>query len=385
MKELLRKTTLSVLIGFIAVSFSGCLGIPLPGQGTSDKKEQTAPERNDSQGVFKSVDGGATWEHKVTIENSESFLDQVVISSMAMDPQNNQVLFLGTAGGGLYKTENGADSWFKVTDENGKMRDASSIYDIAIEEGNSDIIYLATLNDNRGVLLKSDDGGKSWSEQYISTELGKAVNRVQIDPIRKNIVYIGTEQGGFIKSEDRGYSWIEVKWFPNAVRNFVIDFNNTNGIILLTADKIFKTTDGGANEETSWEELNKTIITSLNFKIGFDAVNSITIDNDNPLIVYMTYKNLVLVTRDGGYAWGKLDTITPSLTPLNAAPQIKQIGMIDSSIYYGAGNALYKSANKGYSWSSFDIPILGDVRYTVSDHTDPNIIYVGSYYVKPKK
>lgn len=59
--------------------------------------------------------------------------------------------------------------------------------------------------------------------------------------------------------------------------------------------------------------------------------------------------------------------------------------MFDETIYYGAGNALYKSENKGASWSSVDIPIKGDAQYTVSDYSDPNIIYVGTFYNPPSK
>ncbi|MCK4799690.1 hypothetical protein KAS31_01815, partial [Candidatus Parcubacteria bacterium] len=67
------------------------------------------------------------------------------------------------------------------------------------------------------------------------------------------------------------------------------------------------------------------------------------------------------------------------------APQVKQIGMMDSIIYYGAGNALYKSHDKGVSWSSYDIPIKGDVRYTVNDHSNSDIIYLGAFYDLPPK
>lgn len=382
MLKIAKKISLVSLLLFITVSFSGCMGIPLPGETTKD--ETAAPERNDSQGVFKTTDGGRTWQHQVDIEGSELKLDQIKISSMAMDPQNNQILYLGVASGGIYKTENGGTSWYQIKDGNGKLRDSASVYDIAIEKGNANIVYIATLNDNRGVLLKSEDAGKTWSESYISTELKKPVNRVQIDPARNNVIYVGTEQGGLIKSADRGNSWTPIKWFDSGVKDFVVDFSNTNGILVLTANKLFKTTDGGTNGEKSWEELNKKVVSSLNTGIDFSKVTSLTIDNKNPLVSYMTYMNLLLKTKDGGYTWEKMNTITPSLTPSGTAPTIRQVGLINDIIYYGASNAFYKSENKGASWSSFDIPIKGDVKYTVSDYTDKNIYYVGAVYT-PKK
>ncbi len=108
-------------------------------------------------------------------------------------------------------------------------------------------------------------------------------------------------------------------------------------------------------------------------------------DNKNPLIIYITYLNLILATNDGGYTWKSLNTITPAFTALGTIPQVKQIGMIDDIIYYGAGNVLYKSENKGVTWSNYDIPIKGDVRYTVSDYKDSQIIYVGAFYDPPVK
>lgn len=370
-----KKVFLVSLLSFVAVSFSGCLGIG--GSGTG------APERNDSQGVFKSTDGGRTWEHKVTIEGEEKLmLDQISTGSIAIDPENTQVLYLGTLGDGMYKTENGANSWYKVVDQNNKLRGSSYIYDIEVEKGNPSIVYAATLNDNRGVLAKTEDGGKSWSESYISTEPAKPINRIQIDSTQKNVVYIGTEQGGFLKSTDRGQSWDKLKWFKEGVKDFVVDYNNPKGIIVLTHKGLYKTTDGGADEEKSWQDLTKTLNTFLKIRqASIDKITSITIDNQNPLVVYMTYNNLIFVTRDGGTTWETLDTITPTVsTTSKKIPEIKRIGLMNGTIYYGAGNALYRSDNKGKTWSSFDIPIQGDVKYTVNDPKDLNVIYVGALY-----
>jgi photosystem II stability/assembly factor-like uncharacterized protein len=378
MLKIAKKIFVISLLVIISISFSGCLGL-------GNSNTNTASTRNDSQGVFKSVDGGKTWEHKVAIEGSELRLDQIKIGSMAIDPQDNKVLYLGTLADGLYKTQNGGDSWFKVQDSNGALKESTSIYDISVESGNSNIIYLATLNENRGVLIKSEDGGKTWIESYISSEAGKQINRVQIDSNNRNVVYIGTEQGGLLKSENRGRDWVAINWFEEGVKNFVVDFKNPNGIMVLTEESMFKTVDGGKDPVKSWEDLSKKIKEPVDSRIDFKKISSMTIDNKNPLIIYLTYVNLIIITKDGGQTWELLNTITPALTAVNTIPNIRQIGMFDETIYYGAGNALYKSENKGASWSSVDIPIKGDAQYTVSDYSDPNIIYVGTFYNPPSK
>ncbi len=360
------------LLMFMTVSFSGCLNL--------SKKEEGEEEKitNNHQGVFKSIDGGKTWEQKVKIEG-EGLIDSVKISDMIMDPNDKNVLYLGTASNGLYKSENGADSWKKITDENNILSETIIINDIAIEKGNSNIIYLATLNNGKGELLKSEDGGKSWNKSHIIAQAGKAVTAVEIDPIFTNVVYIGTGQNGFIKSEDKGETWVALYWFSAVIEDILIDFRNSQGIIVKLSNNIFKSVDGGME----WKSLATNITSSSKVAVNFAAISSITMSRHNPLVIYINYLNLILKTEDGGETWKRLNTLTPSKTAVGTIPQIKQIGIINNIIYYGAGNVLYKSNNRGVSWSSYDIPIKGDVRYTVSDYTNQDVTYVGAFYDPP--
>ena len=375
MNEKINKILAVSLLMFMTVSFSGCLN--LSKKGEEEKKEVVV---NNHQGVFKSVDGGKTWEHKVEIEDG-GLIDSVKISSMVMDPNDSNILYLGTASSGLYKSENGADSWKKVTDENEILSETIVINDIAIEKGNSDIIYLATLNNGKGELLKSKDGGKSWNKSHIIAQAGKAVTAVAIDPIFSNIIYIGTEeiQGGFLRSENKGEDWILLHWFKAGMKDILIDFRNNQGIIIRIANGILKSTDGGIE----WESLAKNINSSSGVVVNLTKISSITMDRRNPLVIYINYLNLILKTEDGGETWERINTPTPSKTAVGTIPQIKQIGIINDIVYYGAGNVLYRSDDRGMSWSSYDIPIKGDVRYTMSDYTNQDVIYVGSFYTPP--
>ncbi|MCK5084072.1 MAG: hypothetical protein KAQ64_00260 [Candidatus Pacebacteria bacterium] len=366
-----------LLIAIIMTSFTGCLNL----SGTT-KEEPVADDVvvvNNNQGVFKSIDRGKTWEHKIDVIDG-SLIDGVKILSMKMDPQDNNILYLGTTANGLYRSLNGADSWEKITDENGIFSPVATIYDIAIEKGNSDIIYVATLNNGRGELLKTEDGGKSWIESHIISELNKPIYAVEIDPKSQNVIYIGTAQAGFIKSENRGKEWETVMWFEakEEVKDILIDFWNNNGIILRLSTGLKKTIDRGKE----WEDLGTEMAKSVR-GVRAGAINSITMHPANPLILYITYKNLVIISRDGGNSWEKLNTITPSKTVIGTVPQIKQIGLIGDIVYYGAGNVLYKSDNAGMTWSMHDIPIKGDVRYTISDYRNSDVIYVGSFYDPP--
>lgn len=378
-----KKILTLMLLAVITVSFTGCLNLSKKDDGENEVKKISI---NEHQGVFKSIDGGKTWEHKIAVECNNT-IDNVKISSMAIDPNDNDTLYLGTVSNGLYKSENGANRWRKITDRNNVLSATAKINSIAVEKGNSDVVYVAALNDGRGMLLKSEDGGESWIKSHIVSEQGRPVNIVKIDPIFRNIVYIGTEeiQGGFLRSENRGKDWVTLHWFNTGVKNILIDFKNNDGIVLRTASNIFKSVNKGVN----WESLSNRIVTSSRVPVDFSTVSAMTMDNHNPLIIYINFLNLILKTEDGGETWKRLNTITPSRTAVGTIPQIKQIGIIDNMIYYGAGNVLYKSNNRGVSWSSYNIItdrrviIKGDVRYTVSDYMDQEVIYVGSFYTPP--
>lgn len=372
MNKKINKIFLFSLIALMATSFTGCLN--LSGSTTE------VPEKNNNQGVFKSIDGGKTWEQKVDVEGG-GLIDNVKILSMKMDPQNNNILYLGTTANGLYKSSNSADSWEKITDENGILSENAAVYDIAIEKGNSDIIYIATLNNGYGELLKTEDGGKKWNKSHIIDKPGEPVTAVKIDPISKNIVYLGTNQGGVLRSENKGETWVTLNWFKDGVKDILVDFQNNKGIIVRTAMEIQKSIDGGKE----WELLNEKITKSTSVKINFANINSMTMSNISPLEIYITYLNLILATEDGGNKWEKINTITPSRTAVGTVPQVKKIGILGNILYYGAGNVIYKSEDGGKSWSSYNIPIIGDVRYTISDYTNPDVIYVGSFYDPPPK
>ncbi|MFA6097130.1 MAG: YCF48-related protein [Candidatus Paceibacterota bacterium] len=368
----IKKISLAATLVFMTIYFTGCINLT---------KKETAPERviNSDQGVFKSVDGGKTWEHKVNVEGGD-FLDSIVITGMKLDPKDSKIMYVSTESNGLYKTENGADSWIKIIDESNVLGPDATVNDIAIEKNNNKIIYLAATNNGRGVVLKSEDGGKNWQEKYITDENNKTVHTVEIDPASPNVVYIGTAQGGLIKSSNRGLNWETVKWFDvgTEVMDILIDYNNNNGIVLKTSLGIIKSTDKGK----TWEDLGIKISEDVP-EVVVANINYITLHPYNPIIIYFTYLNLVVVSKDGGNNWEKLNTITPAQTAIGTAPQVKKIGLIGDKIYYGAGNALYKSDDAGKTWSSYAIAIKGDVRYTESDYTNPDVTYVGSFYTPP--
>jgi len=377
MAKILNKASLVFILPLIALNLSGCLGI-------SNNKNDRAVA-NGHQGVFKSVDGGKTWEQRVKIDENNR-IDGVSITNIFMDPNNKETLYVGTKSSGLFKSENAAENWQKV--EGGLLSSNAAVYDLAVEKGNSQVIYLAVLQDGVGELLKTTNGGKEWLSSHIISQEGKAVSAVAIDPFEKNVVYIGTEQGGFLKSVNWGKEWVSIHWFENPVRKIIFDYTNNNGVFVKTDKTIFKS----VNKGLEWSDLGKKINSKekggKNYGVDMSKISSLTMDPNNPLVLYVSYLNFMLRSDDGGESWKKLNTITPSQSADGSIPQIKRVGIskVDSRIiYYGAGSALYKSEDFGESWMSYRIPIKGDVRYTLSDPENKDVLYIVAFYTPPPK
>ena len=374
MTKVLNKASLIFILPLIALNFSGCLGV-------SNNNNETAA--NDHQGVFKSIDGGKTWEQRVKI-NEENRIDGVSITNIFMDPNDKNVLYVSAKSNGLFKSENAAESWQKMGGD--LLSPNAAVHDLAIEEGNSQTMYLAVLQSGTGELLKTVDGGKEWTRAHIISQEGKAVSAVAIDPFEKNVIYIGTEQGGFLKSINWGKEWVSIYWFGSPVREIIFDCANNNGIFARTDETVFKSVNKGLKWSDLSEKINSKEKGGKNYGVDMGKISSFTMHPGNPLILYVSYLNFMLRSDDGGESWKKLNTITPSQNADGSIPQIKKVGVSKADsriIYYGAGSVIYKSEDFGESWMTYRIPIKGDVRYALSDPENRDILYVVAFYAPP--
>jgi photosystem II stability/assembly factor-like uncharacterized protein len=123
------------------------------------------PQRE--RGVYRTTDGGKTWEQVLFVdENTGS-------SDIAMDPNNPRILFAGMwqldiktwgrwsggPGSGLYKSTDGGTTWNHLTTENGLPGPPVGKIGIAVSSSNSHRVY-ALIETHEGSLWRSDDGGE---------------------------------------------------------------------------------------------------------------------------------------------------------------------------------------------------------------------------------
>ena len=122
-------------------------------------------------------------------------------------PGNNQLYYMGATGGGVWKSEDGGQSWRNISDG---FFNTGSIGDIAVFGGDPNILYVGTgeapirgqMSSYGDGVYKSTDAGKTWT--HLGLEKTMQISRVVVHPTNPNIVYIAAQGDRWAPSDDRG-------------------------------------------------------------------------------------------------------------------------------------------------------------------------------------
>lgn len=144
----------------------------------TDRKLMFAATAN---GLYKSQNGGETWARSF----AGMTLGERIAARIAIRPGTPKLMILGTSDGAYTSTDDG-ESWSKLTTVGGYVND------VAFDLEDRNYVYLAT----NGGLLRSSDGGRSFTQIYYSTFPAESdVRSIAIDPFDADTAYIGADQG----------------------------------------------------------------------------------------------------------------------------------------------------------------------------------------------
>ncbi|MFQ5569044.1 MAG: WD40/YVTN/BNR-like repeat-containing protein [Rhodothermales bacterium] len=175
---------------------------------------------NEQRGVFRSEDGGETWE-KILYVN-----DEVGAVDLAMDPSNPRVLFASTwrilrtpyslesggQGSGLWKSTDGGDTWEEVTgQDNGLPQGTIGINGVTISPVNPNRIW-TIIEAKDGGVFRSEDGGETWTKINEERKLRQRAwyyTRIYADPQNEDGVYVLNVR--FWHSKDGGRTYESIR------------------------------------------------------------------------------------------------------------------------------------------------------------------------------
>jgi len=246
---------------------------------------------------------------------------------------NPDIIYAGSASGGVWKSTNGGISWDPIFDEQSNL----NIGSLAIQQSNPSVIWVGTgegnprnsVNMGHGI-YKSIDGGRTWKRMGLEKTIN--IHRILIDPTNPNIVYAGAigfpygehPERGVFKTTDGGLSWEKVLYTneKSGVADMVMDPANPNKLVVAMwqhrrtpydftsggpGSGLFITYDGGK----TWSKKGKT----NGLPEGDFGRIGLAIARSQPNRIYALVeagKNGLYRSDDGGEKWEKV-TEEPSI------------------------------------------------------------------------
>jgi photosystem II stability/assembly factor-like uncharacterized protein len=320
------------------------------------------------------------------------------IAASGVKGRKNEAYF-GAVGGGLWKTTDGGENWFPVTD--GQITSAS-VGALAVSESNPDVIYIGMGESCiRGNIMpgdgiyKSTDAGKTW--KHVGFRTVDAISKIRIDPTNPDIVYaavfgkysVDSPERGIYKSTDGGASWKRVLYRDDKTGGIDIALDRANPKVIYAAlweayrkeyqmssggpgSGLFKSTDGGE----SWTEITraKGMPSGLVGRIGVAT----TAANSNRVYA--------IVENDNGGLF-KSDDAGASWTLVNADRNIRQRAFYythvfadqkNADVVYAQNTSMFRSTDGGKTLQNASGNSHGDWHDLWIDPDDPSHLVVAN-------
>lgn len=332
-------------------------------------------------GIYKSTDGGKSFTN-MGLKKSEH------IGKILIDPRNSDVIYVAAQGPlwgpggdrGLYKSTDGGKTW----EQSLKISENTGVTDAVFDPRNPDIIFCASYQRRRHVwtlinggpesaIYKSTDAGKTWNKLtngLPNVDMGKI--GLAIPPSNPDIVYATIEaasgQGGFYKSTDRGASWSKVNSFVSGSAQYyqelVCDPSDENVVYNLDT-YTHVTYDGG-----------KTFV-RLSNKYRHVDDHALWIDPDNNNYLLMGGDGGVYESYDRGETWRFFTNLPTTqyyrVTADNSEPFYYVYGGTQDNNTWGGPSRTTNSG--GITNEDWFMVVGGDGYKAVIDPKDPNIVY----------
>jgi uncharacterized protein (TIGR03437 family) len=232
------------------------------------------------------------------------------VNSIAIDPRNNNTLYVGAAEGGVWKSTDGGATWKPLTDAQPSMANGA----IALDPSNPDTVYVGTGEENFAIdsyygagILKSTDAGATWTN-IVGPFLHAYIGGMAVSPTNNQVLLCSSDMGIW-QSRDGAATWALVL---SGTGTSVL-FDPTNGQIAYAAlgmpfgafeNGVYKSTDGGQ----SWHSMRGSGANAL--PITNVGRISLAIAPSSPATLYAAYHNYtdgslmdIFKTTDGGNLW----------------------------------------------------------------------------------
>ncbi|HEX8173689.1 MAG TPA: peptidoglycan-binding protein [Pyrinomonadaceae bacterium] len=320
-----------------------------------------AHRHTDPGGFFKTTDGGVTWREAPELKSDS-------VHSLLQSDSNPDILVAGTSRG-VFRSTDAGDTWTQLSTVGMANLNVESL---EIDPRNNNVIYAGTWYRP----YKTTDGGQSWRLIKSGMIDDSDVFALDIDPRNPEHI-IASACSGIYDSRNGGESWRKVQGIPSQSRRTrdIIQHPSVAGLVFAgTTEGLWRSGNGGA--DGSWQ-----LVTRRDLEI-----NAIAIHPSNPQTVFISTNNYgVMVSRDAGKNFtptneGYSTRFTNFILPDRERPERVYAATVNTAT---GGGFVFISNNGGVSWE----PAIRNItvnRLTVysilQDMRDANTIYLGTNY-----
>ncbi len=290
--------------------------------------------------LFKSIDGGVSWEE------SDTGLAEYWIPALAVAPSSPQHILAGTVGG-IYRSVNGGADWSHV-----RSGTSNIIRSLAFQ--NDTIAYAG----GQGGVYRTLDRGETWT---LVASVSRDVFFVVVDPA-SGAVYAVAEEG--VLRSTNGVEWgLANNGLEGRVDQISLDAQNPTTLYVRTPEGLFRTTDAG----DSWAPLASDIpsawihVSPVDSELLFAGVSSI------PARIFRS--------TDGGDTWSPLSAFPPDVSINRLVPD-----PVDTAIVHVAtSQGLWQSRDQGATWSHGVRGFVATWVRAIAVHpSTPSTLYAGT-------
>ncbi len=278
-----------------------------------------------------------------------------ITTTIAVDPQDSNVLYLGTWYRGVFKSTNGGKTW--IWSSAALSWDAYQVQALAIDPQDPQTVYAGS---SKGRISKTTDGGATWASVYQGDE-NVYMSALCIDGTDPKVVYAGVSEnanGSMLKSTDGGRVWKTRASF-GAVRQIAMDLSDHRTLYAASSTGLYRTTDAGAR----WGAVG-----------SFEYVGSVALSPTNRDTMYAT-SDYAYKSTDGGTTWTKL-----GFQPNNWGCRLVVDRVAPNTIYVANKfDGLSKSTDGGATWAA-DAAFRGRAVWDVAiDAAAHKVVYAATY------
>lgn len=312
-------------------------------------------------GLYKSTDGGTTWKQLTKgLPGTAEGLGRVGVSVAPSNPARLYASVDAEKGGGIFRSDDGGESWTRIQTDNRLWGRGSDFAELKVDPKNADIVYSANV-----VTWKSVDGGKTWAA-FRGAPGGDDYHRLWINPANPDIILIASDQGAII-TVNGGQTFSS--WYNQPTAQFYH----------VSTDNAFPyNVYSGQQESGSVGIASRGPHGQITFRewqpVGAEEYGYVAADPLDPNIIYggklsrfdkrtgQTQNIAPEAVRSGKYRF------------LRTAPVL--FSPIDPKTLFYAGNVLFKTRDGGQSWQVIS-PDLSreswDVPASVGIFTTPDL------------